>query len=78
MGHHDKRSHVEKRCCRNRERDKEEVIICMDRIQTILAKVGYFIQCFGSIVSESGFRYFDEYGSGSRLMLNLDLIRTGI
>jgi hypothetical protein len=43
--------YIEKRCCRNRERDKEEVIICMDRIQTILAKVGYYNQCFGSIIS---------------------------
>jgi hypothetical protein len=36
----------------------------MDRIQTILAKVGYFIQCFGSIISESGsgLRYFAESG----------------
>ena len=30
---------LEKRCCRNKERDKEEVIVCMDRIQTILAQV---------------------------------------
>jgi hypothetical protein len=49
----------------------------MDRIQTILAKVGFYNQCFGSIISESGygFRYIDEYGSGSRLLLNPDLIR---
>jgi hypothetical protein len=51
----------------------------MDRIQTILAKVGYYNQCVGSIISESrsgsGSRYLAESGSGFQAVASPDLIR---